>query len=1153
MEYVVIYEKGDSSYGAYVPDLPGCFAIGETLEEVQTLIDEAIEFHIEGLQEDGDDVPQPSLNIPVQYDIPYLGIHKVVENYVHNDNPALFSCKDSAGHLHLVTVGENDQDKTWLRVDISNERFNLIRSGGIDLRDAFTDNENGCLFRIKVPHDAPTQVSQEIIRPNEIPEDLLPLPGERLGLKTDTQQSYFNLDTAMSERSAVQEPMLKYADEIGWQSISSAEALQMRDGNTAALYFSDVLKAQLLKLNKGVIDDSHCKDIIRHLGLLHATLEGNQDALSWLRGEQSAFVQNENRERNVTLIDFENSNNNLFHVTDEWEQQNAAHRNRADVVFLINGIPVAVVETKNAGKPDGLAVGVEQIRRYHHETPEMFITAQLFGVTQLLDFFYGVTWNTSRKNLFNWKIDEPTSYEQKVKTFFNRERFLKVLQQSIIFQNRDDQLTKVVLRQHQTRAVEKVIERVHAPDKRRGLIWHTQGSGKTLTMITIAARLLRSGRETEKPTVLMVVDRNELESQLFRNITGYGITRPKVAQSKSDLEEILSSDYRGLIVSMIHKFDKRPANLNTRESVVVLIDEAHRTTGGDFGNYLMAALPNATYIGFTGTPIDNLSKGEGTFKVFGVDDAQGYLDKYAIAESIEDGTTVPLNYALASSDLRVDRETLEREFLNLAITEGMSDLEELNAILDRAVQLKEMMKAPDRVNGIANYVAQHFRETVELMGFKAFLVAVDREACALYKQALDKYLPPEYSEVIYSPYHQDPEDLKAYHRTPDEEKEIRKKFINKNEQPKILIVTQKLLTGFDAPILYCMYLDKPMRDHVLLQAIARVNRPYEDEDGLVKPAGFVLDFVGIFENLEKALAFDSDEVASVIRNIDVLKDDFAKRMQEDAAVYLPLTKGWDDKAKERAIDYFQDKDTRETFFKFFKSVQNLYDILSPDAFLHEFIADYQALATLYGLIRNAHSDLPYVDKELTAKTRELLQTHTESNLFELPDAIYELGTDTLKEIEQSDASETVKVLNLQKALRRKVVDESKSKPFLISIGDRAEAIAAAYENRQVVTQNTLAEFMRLAEECVLAARKQEQMRLNDNSFAVYTVLRNTISDVTPEQARAVNQVFEQFPDYQWNKEQERDLRKTLYSTLSPTVAVKDLFNITSKLLELERV
>ena len=854
----------------------------------------------------------------------------------------------------------------------------------------------------------------------------------------------------MSERSAVQEPMLKYADEIGWQSISPSEAMQMRGGDTTARYFTEVLKAQLLKLNKGVVDDSNCEDVIRKLSFLHATLEGNQEALLWMRGERSTFVRSENRERNVTLIDFDTPDNNLFHVTDEWTQQNAVHRNRADVVFLINGLPVTVVETKNAGKPDGLALGVDQIRRYHNETPEMFTTAQLFGVTQLLDFFYGVTWNTSRKNLFNWKTDEPTNYEQKIKTFFDRDRFLKVLQQSIIFQSKDDQLIKIVLRQHQTRAVEKVIERVHDPNKRRGLVWHTQGSGKTLTMITIAARLLRGGEQTEKPTVLMVVDRNELESQLFRNITGYGITTPKVAQSKNDLEEILASDYRGLVVSMIHKFDKRPANLNTRESVVVLIDEAHRTTGGDFGNYLMAALPNATYIGFTGTPIDKLSKGEGTFKVFGIDDEQGYLDKYAIVESIEDGTTVRLNYALASSDLRIDRETLEREFLNLVMTEGMSDLEELNAILDRAVQLKEMMKASERIDSIARYVAQHFRETVEPMGFKAFLVAVDREACALYKQALDNYLPSEYSEVVYSENNSDADFMKAYHHTPEQEKDIRKKFINKNEQPKILIVTQKLLTGFDAPILYCMYLDKPMRDHVLLQAIARVNRPYEDADGLVKPAGFVLDFVGIFENVKKALAFDSDEVESVIQNLDVLKEAFVKLMREDAQPYLPLAKGSDDKAKQQAIEYFEDKPVRETLFKFFKQVQSLYNILSPDAFLHPFIEDYQALATLYGFIRNAHSNRPsYIDKEFTTKTRKLLQEHTEGDLFALPNAVYELNETTLREMDQSDTSDAVKVINLWKALLHKVIDEDESNPYLISIGERAEAITEAHENRSV--------------------------------------------------------------------------------------------------------
>ena len=956
----------------------------------------------------------------------------------------------------------------------------------------------------------------------------------------------------MSERSAVQNPMLEYADEIGWESISRLEAAQKRGGNTG-LYFTDILQAQLIKLNGGILDQPLCDEVVRQLTLLSPTLEGNQDALSWLRGERSIFVPEENRERNVTLIDYDDPDNNLFHVTDEWMQKGTVHRNRADVVFLINGIPVAVVETKSANKRDGLAEGVEQIRRYHAETPEMFTTAQLFGVTQMLDFYYGVTWNANRKNLFNWKTDDPTNYEAKVKTFFDRERFLKVLQGSIIFQSKGDALTKVVLRQHQTRAVDKVIERVHDPNKRRGLIWHTQGSGKTLTMITVASRLLRGGGETEKPTVLMLIDRNELESQLFRNITGYGITAFRVAESRRDLQQILASDYRGLVVSMIHKFNDIPANINTREGVIVLVDEAHRTTGGDLGNYLMAALPNATYIGFTGTPIDNLSQGKGTFKVFGAEDEQGYLDKYAIAESIEDGTTVPLNYALAPSDLQVDRETLEQEFLREMVAGGVSDFEELDAILDRAVNLKAIMKAPDRIDNVAAAVAEHFRENVEPMGFKAFLVAVDREACALYKQALDRHLPSDYSEVVYSPYHQDPEHLRAYHRTDDEERGIRNRFSDKNNHPKILIVTQKLLTGFDAPILYCIYLDKPMRDHVLLQAIARVNRPYEDGDGLIKPYGFVLDFVGIFENLEGALAFDSDVVGSVIRNIDVLKELFAQRMREDAAQYLSFASGWDDRARERAIEHFEEVEDREVFFRFFKQLQNIYTILSPDALLRPFIDDYRSLALLYGLIRNAYADRIYVDRELTARTRELLQQHTESDPFALPGSIQELNANTLREVGDSSVSDLVQVLNLRRVLRQTVIDESGSRPFLISIGERAETLAEAYENRQLATQEALAAYRELVEECERASSERDRMNLDENAYAVYTVLENYVETIRPEQVRALNRVFDQFSDYQWDVQQNSELRRMFYITLRPIVGAENMIEATNALLNLERI
>ncbi|MFY9227468.1 MAG: HsdR family type I site-specific deoxyribonuclease, partial [Blastocatellia bacterium] len=844
----------------------------------------------------------------------------------------------------------------------------------------------------------------------------------------------------MSERASVQEPLIKYAQEIGWQRVTANEALKLRNGENN-IYFTSILEEQLIKINPQIVNQERATEIIRKLNLLNPSIESNQKAFSWLHGEQSIFVTTENRERNVKLIDFENVDNNIFQVTDEWVQRGAVYCNRADIVFLINGVPIAVVETKSANKSNAIAEGVEQIRRYHRETPEMFISSQVFEVTQLFDFFYGVTWNTSRKNLFNWKDEISGNYEKKIKAFFNRKRFLEVLHDYIVFISKDDELTKVILRQHQTRAVEKVIKRVYEPNKRHGLIWHTQGSGKTLTMITIAAKLLRKVRDKEKPTVLMLVDRNELESQLFKNISGYGIASAKIAGSKRELQEILSTDYRGLVVSMIHKFDNIPANINTRKNIIVLVDEAHRTTGGDLGNYLMGALPEANYIGFTGTPIDKLSEGKGTFKVFGIDDQQGYLDKYSIAESIEDGTTVKLNYALAPSDLLVDKETLEKEFLGLAEAEGLSDQEELNAILDRAVELKEMMKAPSRIAQIAAYVAKDFQERISPMGFKAFLVAVDREACALYKEALDKHLPAQYSKVVYSPAHNDKEILKKYYLSSDEEKKVRKDFIKKDSSPKILIVTEKLLTGFDAPILYCMYLDKPMRDHVLLQAIARVNRPYEDEDGLVKPAGFVLDFVGIFEKLERALAFDSEVVTSVIQNVDVLKKLFSTLMDETATKYLPLTKGWDDKAKERAIEHFLAKDLKDEFFKFFKQLQNLYEIISPDAFLRPYLTDYQAIAQLYGLIKNTEST--YVDKELTNKTKELLQLHTANRKLDLPGAIYELGPTQLLMLRESDTTDTTKILNLRKILADIVTKESSSKPFVVSIGERATNLAEA--------------------------------------------------------------------------------------------------------------
>ncbi|MEJ5240900.1 MAG: HsdR family type I site-specific deoxyribonuclease [Anaerolineales bacterium] len=946
--------------------------------------------------------------------------------------------------------------------------------------------------------------------------------------------------TFTSERLIVQNPFIRYAQEAGWTYLSPNEALRLRGGEG-----SPVLRAVLVgthgyapllqRLNPGVVDSvAKAEEVIGRLLRVRPDIEGNLEAWEYLKGLKTVFVEAERREKNLRLLDLTRPEANTFHVTDEFSFSNGRFRIRADVVFLVNGIPVIIVETKAATRLEGIAEALDQVRRYHAEAPELMVQAQIFTLTNLILFFYGPTWNISRKVLFNWKDEQAGDFETLVKTFLAPRRVLRVLGDYILFVRKDGELTKAVLRPHQMRAVEKVLARSRDPENRRGLIWHTQGSGKTYTMITVAKGLLEDPR-FHNPTVLLIVDRNELQQQLFQNLEAVGLGHVHVAESKAHLRRLLRQDTRGLIVSMIHKFDDADANLNTRANIFVLIDEAHRTTGGDLGNYLMGALPNATFIGFTGTPIDRTTYGKGTFKVFGSSDPGGYLDKYSIRESIEDGTTVPLHYQMAPNDLIVDRETMEREFWATAELEGVADVEELNRVLDRAVTLRNMLKNPDRVARIAAFVARHFREFIQPMGYKAFLVAVDREACGLYKEALDRHLPSEFSQVVISRGHNDPPKLKRYHLSDEEEAAIRKAFRKPDEPPYILIVTEKLLTGYDAPILYCMYLDKPMRDHVLLQAIARVNRPYEDGTGRRKTNGLILDFVGIFDNLERALAFDSQDVEGVIEGLEVLQEHFDRLMSQARAEYLPITQGpTADKAAEAALLHFRDKETREAFYRFFRELEETYEILSPDPFLRPYLEDYRRLVELYRLLRSAYEPHVPVDKSFLRKTAEIVQQHTTTQAVHEPGATYEIGAAALLALIQEDKPETVKVFNLLSELQRLVEEKGSEQPHLIPIGERAEAIRRAFEERQIESQRALIELEGLVRRLQEAEEQRRNSDLSPQAFAVawWARVQKGMSGENAERlAAAVEPIFRQFPHWMLSSHQERELRQALYKVL----------------------
>lgn len=951
----------------------------------------------------------------------------------------------------------------------------------------------------------------------------------------------------ISEAGTVQFPMVKHAAEIGWEPITPADALALRGGE-GGVFLREVLERKLAEFNPWLTADG-IRSIVETLDALPPTIEGNREMLSWLRGERGWYDEEEKRQRPVKVIEFGQTGLNAFQVTWEWKVKppGRAKGNRADVMFLVNGIPVCIVEHKNPTSGDAIERAVKQLKRYELETPELLAAPQLFNVTHLIDYWYGVTWTASRRDMARWKQAPEETYRFAVQAFFEPTDFLRTLQQWILFYVKDGETKKSVLRQHQRRAIDAVIGRCLDPQRQRGLVWHTQGSGKTFTLLTAARLILENKERFQNATVIVVVDRIELEGQLRRwvdrllgEVQQHDIPVRR-ANTKAELQALLDSDFRGLIVSMIHKFEEIRKDSCARDNVYVFIDEAHRSVARELGTYLMAAVPRATIIGFTGTPIAKTAQGEGTFKIFGAQDESGYLDKYSISESIDDETTLPIKHTIAPSEVHVPVEQLDKEFFELAETEGVTDVEELNRVLDRAVGLRTFLTADDRIEKVAAFVAEHFKENVLPLGYKAFLVGVNREACAKYKKALDRHLPPEWSVPIYTDNPNDKVNrpLVAELQVSDErEDEARTLFARPDKDPKILIVTDKLLTGYDAPVLYCMYLDKPMRDHVLLQAIARVNRPYEDEDGIRKRVGLVVDFVGVLRELRKALRFDSGDVSGVIEDLDVLLKDFRQRMGDAEKQYLDAGEGGsaDERLERIVFGRFLDPAARKAFFEAFKEIEALWEILSPSPELREHIQPYKQLAQLYAAVRNAYADKASLAIDLAHKTERLIQ---ESAIQEGLGRLTKTATfdvKTLESLRKDSGSDEGKVFNLVRGLSTEMDENPDSAAVLQPLKDRAERILKDLEDRKTTGLAAMDELAALAAEKEAALKSARESGLSARAFGVFWTLRDDgamkAAGIDPMTVASEAEKFmDRFPNAAVNAEERRRLRAALYPML----------------------
>jgi len=836
------------------------------------------------------------------------------------------------------------------------------------------------------------------------------------------------------EFGLVEAPIIQWLQQLGWAYVPPEDLHRAPDEPFDYATFKDSLR----RLNPGVIEsDEQVEKVRSKLERLPNDISGNREFFDWIRGEASIVLAAGEKAKSVRLIDPENPANNRFVVTNQFKFRGYENI-RFDIVLMVNGIPLVVIEAKTPTRMNDYTEAIKQLQRYERVAPHIFKYLGFVCATDGMNFRYD--W-ISEGHYFRWREEGYSDpVEAAVKGLFKPERFLDFVSNFIVFHRDREKITKKIARYQQMQAANKLVNRVLSGDARTGLIWHTQGSGKTLTML-FAAWKLKKIPQLENPTILVVVDRKELERQVSDDFFNVELPYTAKATSIRNLRKKLESDSREVIITTVQKFEGVQDVLNERENVIILVDEAHRTQYGYLASSMRKALPNAYIFGFTGTPIDKGPTGRSTFRTF-CPPGEKYLDKYSIKQSIEDGSTVPIYYLARLAKYHVDQKTLDEEFLQL--TDGLTE-EEQERVARASAKLKEILKSRERIARIAKDVAEHFKTHVNPAGFKAQLVAVDREACALYKQELDKHLPPEWCRVIYTPRANDKDLLRRYHLPKDEQLRIaRVDFQKRGENPRILIVTDMLLTGFDAPIEQVMYLDKPMRDHRLLQAIARTNRPYPGKEG-----GIIVDYVGIFQNLVKALNFEEQDIEGVAYDYDDLRSKFAALVKESLELFpgVPL-----DASRDSLFKGFGVLENEEALRKFKQNLSNLKRLiqtLAPDKVLLDFKKE---LTWLIGLNEAYNKLTRRQERPLTEyeeKAREMIRESVQiMRIGEIP--VFKIDRTYLKKLEGLGYTEEQQIMEMKQAIWYHIRINLSRNPVYETIGARVKRIVEELDGQRLL-------------------------------------------------------------------------------------------------------
>ncbi|MFH1472914.1 MAG: HsdR family type I site-specific deoxyribonuclease [bacterium] len=931
-----------------------------------------------------------------------------------------------------------------------------------------------------------------------------------------------------------------------WQYVPS---IQLKREYTDIIVES-LLKDTLIRLNPDIANDPDKADEVLHKiraiflsvgtsGLVRA----NEELSVWLRGDKTMPFGENNEHVSVNLIDFNNPENNTYIITNQYTVQSKVEK-RPDLVMLMNGIPLVVGEFKTPVRPaiSWLDGAIDIHDDYENTIPQLFVPNVFSFATEGKTFRYG----SIRMPLELWGPWHDSAghtaglseMKQSLEVLSPRV-ILDMLQNFTLFAtDKKKQRIKIIARYQQIKGANLIVERVKTGKPKKGLLWHFQGSGKSLLMV-FAAQKLRHSQELKSPTVLIVVDRIDLDTQITGTFNATEIPNVVSADNRSALQDLLSKDTRKIIITTIFKFAEAGGVLNDRDNIILLVDEAHRTQEGDLGRKMRDALPNAFLFGLTGTPINRTERN--TFWAFGAEeDDQGYMTRYTFQDSIRDNATLPLHFEPRLLNVHVERDLIDAEFDQM--TEHLSE-EDRISLVKEATKMSAFLKSPARIEMIVKDITKHFQEKIDPRGLKAQIVTPDRYACDLYKRELDKHLPTEASAVIISTGGKGKDDTmlrEKYEMSKETQEKLLDNFRDPEHPLRFLIVTAKLLTGFDAPILQCMYLDKALKDHNLLQAICRTNRVYKD-----KAYGLIVDYFGVFDDVAKALEFDDASMRYVITNLNELKGELQGAIDTCLGHFHSIDRsvgGYEGLLL--AQDCLNTNEKRDAFAADYTALGRVWEALSPDPILNNFQKDYTWLSQVYESVKPPSGETGrLLWHALGAQTMKLIHDHIQVQGIDYNLEEIVLDAEVIEDLMKTTDKKKTKLIEIE--INKRLL-RHKGDPRFTALGQRLEELRNKVERGLINSMEFLKELIQLAKETVQAEKDTEsEHQLVGPKAALTELFLEVKTDQTPAIIeRIVTDIDEivkivRFPGWQDTAAGEREVKQALRKTLYKYALHKD--------------